>query len=110
MARCTTWQHGTYIVPSSLAAVSLGLAKPVVAHRVFGQPNRFDIDQVVYKQIAVVGAVGSHNYWAEAIELLDRCRVELAPVVAEIVPLDALGKPFGVLESAVAPIKIVVQP
>jgi L-iditol 2-dehydrogenase len=82
----------------------------VVVYGVFGKRIEFDIDQVVYKQIAMTGAVGSSGCWEEAIQLVQQRRVELAPIVTRRVSLHSLAETFVNLENGSPEIKTVVQP
>jgi L-iditol 2-dehydrogenase len=82
----------------------------VVVYGVFGKPIQFDIDQVVYKQIGMTGAVGSSGCWPEAIQLVQQRRVELAPIVTRTVSLGSLAETFADLEHGSPEIKVVVQP
>jgi L-iditol 2-dehydrogenase len=82
----------------------------VVVYGVFGKQIEFDIDQVVYKQINMTGAVGSMGCWEEAIRLVELGKVELSPIVSLTVPLSSLAETFFDLENGTSEIKVVVQP
>jgi L-iditol 2-dehydrogenase len=82
----------------------------IVVYGVFGTRIQFDIDQVVYKQITMRGAVGSQGTWKQAIDLLEHRRVDLQPIVTCTVPLAQLGDALGKLEDGSREIKVVVQP
>lgn len=82
----------------------------IVVYGVFGRRIEFDIDQIVYKQISMRGAVGSHGTWQQAIHLLEHRKVDLQPIITRSVPLQQLGDALRELENGSRDIKVVVQP
>lgn len=82
----------------------------IVVYGVFGSRISFDIDQVVYKQINMRGAVGSRGTWQQAIQLLERRKVDLQPIVTRSVRLPQLADALRELEDGSRDIKVVVQP
>jgi 2-desacetyl-2-hydroxyethyl bacteriochlorophyllide A dehydrogenase len=82
----------------------------IVVYGVFGQPIQFNIDQVVYKQVTLAGAVGSGGCWSEAIRLVAEHKVELSPIISRTVRLEDLGEALEALEAGRSDIKIVVEP
>jgi 2-desacetyl-2-hydroxyethyl bacteriochlorophyllide A dehydrogenase len=93
--------------------LALGLVRRdgrVVVYGVFGSRIDFDIDQVVYKQIEMRGAVGSQGCWPQAIDLLEHRQVDLEPIITRTVPLALVGDALGELADGSRDIKVVVQP
>jgi 2-desacetyl-2-hydroxyethyl bacteriochlorophyllide A dehydrogenase len=97
------------------AAIDLALRLPrrngrVVTYGVFGRRISVEIDQIVYNQLHLVGAVGSPGCWPRAIELLAQGRVRLRPLITHEVPLCDLAEAFEMLERGNDAIKVVVIP
>lgn len=97
------------------AAIDLALRLPrrngrVVTYGVFGQRISVEIDQVVYNQLHLVGAVGSPGCWPRAIELLTRKQVRLRPMITHEISLPNLAEAFEMLEQGSDAIKVVVRP
>lgn len=96
-------------------AIDLALRLPrrngrVVTYGVFGQRISVEIDQVVYNQLHLIGAVGSPGCWPRAIELLAGGKVKLRPLITHEVPLRDLGGAFEMIERGGDAIKVVVIP
>ena len=82
----------------------------IVVYGIAGQRSSVDIDQIVYNQLNVVGAVGSPGCWPRAIELLAQRKVNLHPMITRVMPLHALPDAFALLESGAGAIKVVIVP
>ena len=64
-----------------------------------GKPMEMDIDNLTLREINLVGSF-AHNKasWIKAIELLDKRKVQLEPVIAGEYPLDSWQEPFKLFD------------
>lgn len=93
--------------------LALGLVRRdsrIVVYGVHGQRISFEIDQVVYNQVEMIGAVGSRGCWPRAVELLARRQVDLRSIISRVVPLQRLPEALRSLDAGEGAIKIVVAP
>ncbi len=61
----------------------------------FGKPLTVDVDQVVFKEIRMHGSFSSSwTSWKKAQELIDQKRIQLAPLVSDILPLSEWQQGF----------------
>ncbi len=74
---------------------------------IFGQPIRFDLDQVLYKEIQLSGSF-SQKYmgWNKALELCAQGRIQVAPLITHTFPLTEWEQAFDLFEQGAA-IKVV---
>ena len=61
----------------------------------FGKPLTVDVDQVVFKEIRMHGSFSSSwTSWKKAQKLIDQKRIQLAPLVSDILPLSEWQQGF----------------
>ena len=62
----------------------------------FGRPFEFDLEQVAYKELRVVGSIGSKwTSWRTALRLLSRGQVDPRPLIDEPLPLTRWQEAFA---------------
>jgi L-iditol 2-dehydrogenase len=77
---------------------------------VFGKPVTVPLDRVFQKELVVTsGFASTPRSWRRALQLIDERRVELEPLVSEVVPLTAWERVFAGLRAGDG-IKIVFDP
>jgi L-iditol 2-dehydrogenase len=77
---------------------------------VFGKPVELPFDAVFQKELVVTsGFASTPQSWRRALALLGARKVDLAPLVSEVIPLSAWERAFGDLRRARG-IKIVFDP
>jgi len=76
----------------------------------FGKPFEIDLDQLVLKELSVMGSF-SQKYlaWERAIELAGRGKVQASPLITDTLPLSEWKEGFHRFESRKA-IKVVFEP
>jgi L-iditol 2-dehydrogenase len=56
---------------------------------IFGKPVSFDLDQVLYKEIRIMGSFSQkYTAWKEAIKLFSQGRITARPLVTDLLPLE----------------------
>lgn len=81
----------------------------IVIYGVFGQRVTLDLDTLMYEQIQMIGACGSHGTYAKAVELLSEGKVDLRSIVSRVMPLSQLPEAFQLLEERQV-FKVVIVP
>ena len=77
---------------------------------VFGKPVTVPLDRVFQRELVVTsGFASTARSWRRALTLIESRRVELGPLVSEVVPLDAWERVFAELRAGRA-IKYVFDP
>ena len=94
------------------AAAQLGLATvrregKFTQIGIFGRPIQFDLDQVLYKEVRLIGSF-SQKYlgWERALELCSQGGIKVAPLITHTFPLDSWEEAFPLFASGEA-IKVV---
>lgn len=97
------------------AAARLGLQAVkrrgrIVQVGIFGKPFEVDLDQVVMKELFVMGSF-SQKYWAweRAIELAAKGKIQARPLITDVLPISEWRQGFESFESRKA-IKVVFEP
>ena len=76
----------------------------------FGKPIEIDFEQIAYKEAKVTGSLGQNWLnWNLAIKLLKNKRIQIAPLVSDVLPLDQWKDGFKNFESG-SGIKILLEP
>jgi L-iditol 2-dehydrogenase len=77
---------------------------------VFGKPVTVPLDRVFQKELVLTsGFASTPRSWLRALQLIEERRVELVPLVSEVVPLSAWERVFADLRAGRA-IKVVFDP
>jgi L-iditol 2-dehydrogenase len=77
---------------------------------VFGGPVTVPLDRVFEKELVVTsGLASTPSSWLSALELVDSRRVQLEPLVSEVVPLAAWERVFADLRAGLG-VKVVFDP
>jgi L-iditol 2-dehydrogenase len=99
----------------SAAAASLGLE--LVRKRgkytqmgLFGKPINLDFERIAYKEIQVVGSFAQKwSAWNRALSLMDQKKVNLVPLVSDVLPLKDWQTGFEKLNSKLG-LKVILTP
>jgi len=76
---------------------------------IFGKPIRFDLDQVLYREIRLTGSFSQKfTGWEQAVALCAQGKVKVAPLITHTFSLDDWEKAFDVFECGEA-IKVVFE-
>ena len=74
---------------------------------IFGRPIQFDLDQVLYKEIRLIGSFSQKFLgWEKALELCSLGKIQVAPLITHRFPLTAWAEAFDLFERGEA-IKVV---
>ena len=77
---------------------------------VFGRPVTVPLDEVFRKELLVTsGFASTHASWLAAMSLIEEHRVELEPLVSEVLPLEDWERVFADLRAGRA-VKYVFDP
>jgi len=72
-----------------------------------GQPIKFDLDQILYKELRIVGSFSQKYFgWEKALEFCAGGLIKVKPIITHALPLSEWQKAFDLFESAEA-IKII---
>ncbi|MCJ7751979.1 MAG: zinc-binding dehydrogenase [Armatimonadetes bacterium] len=76
---------------------------------IFGRPIQFDLDQVLYKEVRLIGSF-SQKYlgWERALRLCSQGEIKVAPLITHSFPLDSWEKAFSLFARGEA-IKVVFE-
>jgi L-iditol 2-dehydrogenase len=74
---------------------------------IFGRPIKYDLDQIVYKEISFTGSF-SQKYlgWEKALELCSEGKIKVKPLITHTVPLSSWQEAFELFEKGEA-IKVI---
>ncbi len=76
----------------------------------FGKPIDIDFEQIAYKEAKVTGSLGQNWLnWNLAIKLLKNKRIQILPLVSEVLPLDRWKEGFNNFEKGLGT-KILLEP
>ena len=77
---------------------------------IFGREVPVPFDQILYKELTVTsGFASTAASWRRAMELLNARKVELAPLISDVVPLQEWQRALGLVGSGSA-LKVVIDP
>lgn len=77
---------------------------------IFGRPVTIDLDQIIYKEIQMIGSFSQkYTAWREAIKLASLGAIKVKPLVTHMLSLDDWRAGFEKFESGEA-IKVVFEP
>lgn len=75
------------------------------------EPPLLDLNQLVTRNLAVVGSLGSPGVWERTIALLAAGRLDPLPIITHRFPLDQVAQAFGVVaDRATGAVKAMVMP
>jgi len=107
------------VVESSGSGEALNLAVQLVkaggavfAFSIYGDPvNKFQAEELYYKEISIIGVRGAGNCYEDAARLLEKKVVKIMPMITNTFSLEDTNKAFKtVVERAANSLRVIINP